>query len=74
MEVKRVRSELTVGLETKDDALGLYAVMSGNPNMVPPHVFQKGQEIYKYMFLSIEALAMNYEAETYMPLTLNPKR
>ena len=67
MDMYRVGSEITVDLEKKEDAIGLYAVMTGKQNEVPPEVWERGQRIYSWLFQNVEKLAVNYETETNPP-------
>lgn len=74
MLVQRKSSELTIDLDKKEDALGLYAVLSGNPGSVPPELLKKGQEIYNWFFESVQKLAINFEEETRLKYRKNIPR
>lgn len=56
---------------SEDDAKGLYAVLSGQPQLVTQDQFQKGQVIYSWFFKHVQELATNFEVST---TVTTPKR
>lgn len=63
MQIGRKNGDINLALDTHDEALGLFAVLTGNPASVTPEQFHKGQLIYKYFFHNIETLAHRWEEE-----------
>ncbi len=63
MEMTRKNGDITICLDTPEEAVGLFAVLTNQPGLVTPEQFQKGQFIYQNFFHNIEVLATNWAAE-----------
>jgi hypothetical protein len=63
MQVARRNGDIQLSLDSHEEALAVFAVLTNNPSLVTAEWFQKGQLIYKYFFHNIETLANNWEAE-----------
>lgn len=70
MDLVRKGSQIIIDLDKEQDALGLYAVMSGQPQTVSPEVFAHGQQLYQWLFTSVHKLAQNHGIEK-SPITMS---
>lgn len=64
MEVKRVGSTITLDLNTEEDAVGLFAVLTSRTNAVSPQTLEKGHWLYGWLYGAVQKLAQNYGAES----------
>lgn len=63
MEVNRKGNELTIVLSSEEEAVGLYAYLSGTIHEVPQETAQKGAWIYGWFFAAVQKLATNFNNE-----------
>lgn len=63
MEVNRKGNELTIVLSSEEEALGLYAYLSGTIHEVPQETAAKGAWIYGWFFSAVQKLAHNFIQE-----------
>ena len=63
MEMTRKNGDITVCIDTKEEALGVFAVLTNQPGLVTEDQFKKGQFIYQTFFHNIEVLAHRWEEE-----------
>lgn len=59
MELKRLGTDVTMEFDSAEEVAGLYAVLTGNPSVVSPEVFAKGQHIYGWLFEQITTMVGN---------------
>lgn len=64
MEVDRKGNKLTIQLDTAEEAIGLFAVLSGTTKNVKPEIVEKGQWLYQWFYKSVEKLYSNYKDES----------
>lgn len=64
MYVNHVGRDITLGFDTKEEAEALFAVMSGNANMLDPKAAAYGQWLYGWLYEHVQKLATNFQAET----------
>lgn len=74
MEVTRKNGDIQVSLDSKDEAVGLFAVLTNQQGLVTPEQFQKGQLLYQHFFHNVEVLATYWEAEQAQPHRDSKKR
>ncbi len=59
MDIMRKGGKLELELN-EDDARGLFAVLTGQPQAATPDQLQRGQTIYAWFFQNVQELATNF--------------
>ncbi len=63
MEVNRRGNEITIVLTSEEEAIGLYAYLSGTIHEIPQETAAKGAWLYGWFFAAIQKLALNFQQE-----------
>jgi hypothetical protein len=64
MDIQRKGSEIIIDLDKEEDAIGLYAVLSGQSQGIAKEVIEKGQLIYAWLYGEVQRLAQFFPTET----------
>jgi hypothetical protein len=64
MHVDRKGTQLVIDLDKKEDALGLFAVLTSNQTSVTPEIWAQGQWLYGWLYSAVQKLAANFPQES----------